>query len=211
MLTKLFIHQINRSPCQRRDITSRDCSPSSGFFLRSASQRKKPSFPWLPCVCQHQAVCWPTFSSPFWLGGEWKDYWTRRPTFSSSSLFSSVGLSSVKIAATACRHPAPLRPPSSGFFLVRDLGATKNLEDMIKPLPRLAVLSWSFFGDPGLGDFFLLPLCWGGGRKPNERCRASVLGVSSRVGGGLHPERPTPREIGRWGGGTYPGCHFGTA
>lgn len=156
-----------------------------------------------------------------WLGGEWKDCWTRRRLL----LVGRIIIRSNR--GYRCRHPAPLWPPSSGFFLLLDLGATKNLEDMIKPWSCLAVIMVILWG-PWLGGksscflfldgkvgnimrilffFSWLALCSSRvtGDNEAERSLASVLGATPGVGGGLHPVcspvlGPLSRGIGYFGG-----------
>lgn len=159
MLTKLFIQQINLSPSQRRDITSRDCLPSSDSSIGQPANEKS-----------HRFLCPLVLPAPGGLSAisllSVKEN-VKAPghVLVVVVLFSSVGLSSVKMRLPL---PTPCAPPASlvgffSFFLI--LVATKNLEDMIKPWPCLAVLSWSIFGVSALGETFLPPLCLRGGRK----------------------------------------------
>lgn len=121
-----------------------------GSFLWSASKRKKtlrPRITSLPCAASTSRFVGQLSLSLQW-GGECNEYWPAPSSF--VLLFSSsVGLHPFKVRLLPLPTSFALPPPSRRVFFI-----LLDLEDMIKPLPRLALPSWSFFGVPAVGGNF---------------------------------------------------------
>lgn len=159
---KHSVHQINCFPCQRRDITSRDCLHFSNSSFDQPAKEKSHRLPFAASCLPARGSSSLTLSSPF--GWEENENIAGRVDIVVFCIFGRIiGRQS---RGNHCRHPVCLPAPLVWFFT----SSWSWIYQESRRYDKTIALSgrhppWSFFGVPlALGKLFCSLFVWRGWR-----------------------------------------------